>query len=84
VIALGSAGPTAVGGVIEVAGITTGDTVVVHESESVGIASAVFAWVPRVILVGGPSGRLQLARENGLATPTSTSLSFLMLENECV
>jgi threonine dehydrogenase-like Zn-dependent dehydrogenase len=68
-IALGCAGPTAVHGVIEVAGITTGDTVVVQGSGPVGIASAMYAHVAgasRVILVGGPAGRLDLAREIGV------------------
>jgi hypothetical protein len=49
--------------------ITTVDTVVVHETDPVGIASAVYAHLagaPRAILVGGPSGRLQPAREIGV------------------
>jgi threonine dehydrogenase-like Zn-dependent dehydrogenase len=49
--------------------ITTADTVIVHESDPFGIASAVYAHLagaPRVILVGGPSGRLQPAREIGV------------------
>ena len=69
VIALGCAGPTAVHGVIEVAGITAGDTVVVQGSGPVGIASAMYAHLAgasRVIIVGGPLGRLQLAREIGV------------------
>lgn len=69
VIALGCAGPTAVHGVIEVAGITTGDTVVVQGSGPVGIASAMYAHLAgasRVIVVGGPAGRLALAREIGV------------------
>jgi threonine dehydrogenase-like Zn-dependent dehydrogenase len=69
VIALGCAGPTAVYWAIEVAGTTTADTVDVHESDPVGTASAVYAHLvgaPRVILVGGPSGRLQPAREIGV------------------
>src|SRR5215212_672829 len=69
VIALGCAGPTAVHGVIEVAGITAGDTVVVQGSGPVGIASAMYAHLAgasRVILVGGPPGRLELAREIGV------------------
>ena len=41
--ALGCAGPTAVHGVIEVAGITAGDTVVVLGSGPVGIASSMHA-----------------------------------------
>ena len=69
VIALGCAGPTAVHGVIEVARITAGDTVVVQGSGPVGIASAMYAHLAgalRVILVGGPAGRLRLAREIGV------------------
>ena len=68
-IALGCAGPTAAHGVIEVAGITTGDTVVVQGSGPVGIASAMYAHLAgasRVIVVGGPSERLDLAREIGV------------------
>jgi threonine dehydrogenase-like Zn-dependent dehydrogenase len=69
VIALGCAGPTAVHGVIEVAGITAGDTVVVQGSGPVGVASAMYAHLAgaaHVILVGGPAGRLRLAREIGV------------------
>jgi threonine dehydrogenase-like Zn-dependent dehydrogenase len=69
VIALGCAGPTAMHGVIDVAGITAGDTVVVQGSGPVGIAAAMYAQLAgadRVILVGGPAGRLDLAREIGV------------------
>jgi threonine dehydrogenase-like Zn-dependent dehydrogenase len=69
VIALGCAGPTAVHGVFEVAGITAGDTVVVQGGGPVGIASAMYgqlAGASRVILVGGPPGRVDLAREVGV------------------
>jgi threonine dehydrogenase-like Zn-dependent dehydrogenase len=69
VIALGCAGPTAVHGVIDVAGINAGDTVVVQGSGPVGIASAMYAHLAgasRVIIVGGPAGRLDLARELGV------------------
>jgi threonine dehydrogenase-like Zn-dependent dehydrogenase len=68
-IALGCAGPTAMHGVIDVAGITAGDTVVVQGSGPVGIASAMYAHLAgasRVIIVGGPAGRLDLAREIGV------------------
>jgi len=68
-IALGCAGPTAVHGVIDVTGITAGDTVVVQGSGPVGIASAMYAHLAgaaRVILVGGPASRLDLAREIGV------------------
>jgi threonine dehydrogenase-like Zn-dependent dehydrogenase len=69
VIALGCAGPTAVHGVIDIARITVGQTVVVQGSGPVGIASAMYAHLAgasRVIIVGGPAGRLRLAREIGV------------------
>ncbi len=68
-IALGCAGPTAMHGVIDVTGITAGDTVVVQGSGPVGIASAMYAHLAgaaRVILVGGPVSRLDLARDIGV------------------
>ena len=68
-IALGCAGPTAVHGVLDVAGITAGDTVVVQGSGPVGIASAMYAHLAgaaRVIVIGGPAGRLELARDLGV------------------
>lgn len=68
-IALGCAGPTAVHGVIDKTGITAGDTVVVQGSGPVGIAAAMYAHLAgasRVILVGGPANRLELAREIGV------------------
>ena len=69
VVALGCAGPTAVHGVIDKTGIATGDTVVVQGSGPVGIAAAMYAQLAgaaRVILVGGPANRLDLAREIGV------------------
>lgn len=68
-IALGCAGPTAVHGVIDKAGIDVGDTVVVQGSGPVGMAAAMYAHLAsaaRVILVGGPANRLHLAREIGV------------------
>jgi threonine dehydrogenase-like Zn-dependent dehydrogenase len=68
-IALGCAGPTAVHGVLEMTGIRTGDTVAVQGSGPVGIAAAMYAHLAgaaKVILVGGPANRLQLARELGV------------------
>ena len=68
-IALGCAGPTSAHDVIEVAGVTAGDTVVVQGSGPVGIASAIYAHLAgasRVILVGRPAGRLRLARKLGV------------------
>ncbi len=69
VIALGCAGPTAYHGVIDVTGIKAGETVVVQGSGPVGIASAIYAHLSgaaRVIIVGGPQSRLDLAREMGV------------------
>jgi threonine dehydrogenase-like Zn-dependent dehydrogenase len=69
VVALGCAGPTAVHGVIDKAGITAGDTVVVQGSGPVGIAAAMYAHLggaSRVIVVGGPANRLSLAKEIGV------------------
>ena len=68
-IALGCAGPTAVHGVLDVVGVREGETVVVQGSGPVGMAAAMYAHLAgaaRVILVGGPAGRLALARELGV------------------
>ncbi|MDQ3856560.1 MAG: zinc-binding dehydrogenase [Chloroflexota bacterium] len=68
-ISLGCAGPTAVHGVVHRTGIELGDVVVVQGSGPVGLASAMYAHVTgarKVILVGGPAGRLELAREAGV------------------
>jgi threonine dehydrogenase-like Zn-dependent dehydrogenase len=70
VIALGCAGPTAVHGVLRLAAPGFGDTVVVQGSGPVGLAAAIYAGrsgAGRVVLVGGPAGRLELARELGIA-----------------
>ena len=69
VIALGCAGPTAFHGVVDVAGIKPGDTVVVQGSGPVGLAAAIYAHLAsaaRVVVVGGPRNRLDLARELGI------------------
>lgn len=69
VISLGCAGPTAVHGVLEITGITPGETVVVQGSGPVGIAAAMYAHLAgagKVIIVGGPASRLELARELGV------------------
>jgi threonine dehydrogenase-like Zn-dependent dehydrogenase len=69
VIALGCAGPTAVHGVLEVTGVGVGDTVVVQGSGPVGIAAAMYAHLSgaaKVIIVGGPANRLELAKELGV------------------
>ncbi len=68
-IALGCAGPTAVHGVLERVRIAVGDTVVVQGSGPVGMAAAMYAHLSgagRVIVVGGPAGRLALAKEIGV------------------
>lgn len=68
-IALGCAGPTAYHGVVELTGIEVSDTVVVQGSGPVGLASAMYAQLAgaaRVIMVGGPQSRLDLAKELGI------------------
>ena len=68
-IALGCAGPTAVHGVLHVTGIPVGSTVVVLGSGPVGIAAAMYAHLAgaaKVILVGGPGTRLDLAKSLGV------------------
>ena len=69
VVALGCAGPTAYHGVVDVTGIKTGETVVVQGSGPVGLAAAIYAHLAgatRVIVVGGPASRLELARDLGI------------------
>lgn len=68
-IALGCAGPTAVHGVLEIVGIGVGETVVVQGSGPVGLAAAMYAQLAgaaKTIIVGGPTSRLDLAREIGV------------------
>ena len=68
-IALGCAGPTAVHGVLDVVGVGVGETVVVQGSGPVGMAAAMYAHLAgaaKVILVGGPANRLEVAREIGV------------------
>jgi threonine dehydrogenase-like Zn-dependent dehydrogenase len=68
-ISLGCAGPTAVHGVLDLLKIGVGETVVVQGSGPVGLASAMYAHLAgaaKVILVGGPANRLDLAREIGV------------------
>lgn len=68
-IALGCAGPTAFHGVIDVTGVEVGDTVVVQGCGPVGIASAMYAHLAgaaKVILLGAPASRLELAKELGI------------------
>ncbi len=68
-IALGCAAPTAVHGVLDVVKVKAGDTVVVQGSGPVGLAAAMYAHysgAAKVILVGGPASRLDLAKEIGV------------------
>jgi threonine dehydrogenase-like Zn-dependent dehydrogenase len=68
-IALGCAGPTAAHGVLELTPPRVGETVVVQGSGPVGMAAAMYAHLAgagKVILVGGPANRLELARELGV------------------
>lgn len=69
VIALGCAGPTAYHGVVELTKLNVSDTVVVQGSGPVGLASAMYAHLAgaaKVIMVGGPQSRLDLAKELGI------------------
>ncbi|MDQ3752054.1 MAG: zinc-binding dehydrogenase [Actinomycetota bacterium] len=69
-IALGCAGPTVVHGVLRIAKPGVGDTVVVQGCGPVGLAASMFARLSGagcIVMAGGPSGRLELARELGIA-----------------
>jgi threonine dehydrogenase-like Zn-dependent dehydrogenase len=69
VISLGCAGPTAVHGVLNEVRIRFGDTVVVQGSGPVGMAAAMYAQLQgasKVIVVGGPASRLELAKQMGV------------------
>jgi threonine dehydrogenase-like Zn-dependent dehydrogenase len=69
VISLGCAGPTAVHGALNEVRIRFGDTVVVQGSGPVGLAAAMYAQLAgaaKVILVGGPAARLDVAKELGV------------------
>jgi threonine dehydrogenase-like Zn-dependent dehydrogenase len=69
VIALGCAGPTAVHGLLHVAPVRLGETIVVQGAGPVGLAAAMYAQLAgagTVIMIGGPAGRLALARELGI------------------
>ena len=69
VIALGCAGPTATHAMQSMAQPRTGDVVVVQGSGPVGLASAMLAQLAgaaKVILVGGPANRLEIARGLGI------------------
>jgi threonine dehydrogenase-like Zn-dependent dehydrogenase len=69
-IALGCAGPTTVHGLLGIARPRVGDTVVVQGSGPVGLAAAMYARLSgaaKVVMVGGPAGRLDLAGALGVA-----------------
>jgi threonine dehydrogenase-like Zn-dependent dehydrogenase len=69
VIALGCAGPTVTHAVLDIGRPRQGDVVVVQGSGPVGMAAAMFATVAgasKVIIVGGPANRLDLARQMGV------------------
>ena len=69
-IALGCAGPTVVHGLLGIAKPGVGDTVVVQGCGPVGLAAAMFgrlAGAGRIVMVGGPPGRLELAQSLGVA-----------------
>jgi len=68
-ISLGCAGPTAVHGVLHRTRPAVGETVVVQGSGPVGLAAAMYAHLAgarKVVLVGGPAGRMSLARKIGV------------------
>jgi threonine dehydrogenase-like Zn-dependent dehydrogenase len=69
VIALGCAGPTAVHGLVEIAPVRVGETVLVQGAGPVGLASAMYAHLAgagTVILAGAPTSRLERARALGV------------------
>ncbi|ABG99200.1 MULTISPECIES: zinc-binding dehydrogenase [Rhodococcus] len=69
VIALGCAGPTAVHAVNRIAKPDAGNVVVVQGSGPVGLACAMYATLAgaaKVIIVGGPANRLEVARTAGI------------------
>jgi threonine dehydrogenase-like Zn-dependent dehydrogenase len=70
VISLGCAGPTVVHGLLRQTAVGFGDTVVVQGAGPVGIAAAMYARLAgagQILMIGGPAGRLALARELGVA-----------------
>jgi threonine dehydrogenase-like Zn-dependent dehydrogenase len=69
VVALGCAGPTAIHALHSMASPHPGDVVVVQGSGPVGLASAMLAKLARasrIVVVGGPAGRLETARRLGI------------------
>jgi threonine dehydrogenase-like Zn-dependent dehydrogenase len=70
VIAFGCAGPTVIHGLVHRSPVAVGDTVIIQGSGPVGIAAALYARLggaSRVVMVGGPARRLEVARELGVA-----------------
>jgi threonine dehydrogenase-like Zn-dependent dehydrogenase len=64
VIALGCAGPTVVHGLLHIAPVRPGESVVVQGAGPVGLAAAMYAHLAgagMVVMIGAPSGRLELA-----------------------
>ena len=93
VIALGCAGPTATHAFRSMAAPRAGEVVVVQGSGPVGLASAMLATLAgaaRVVLVGGPAGRLETARRLGIgdvhidvfATSAEERLAQVLAETE--
>lgn len=69
VIALGCAGPTVVHGLLHVAPVRTGESVIVQGAGPVGLAAAMYAQLAGarpVILIGAPQRRLGLAAALGV------------------
>ena len=72
-ISLGCAGPTVAHALLRAVPPRVGDCVVVQGSGPVGMAAAMFAQLggaAKVVMVGGPSSRLELARSMGVADVT--------------
>jgi threonine dehydrogenase-like Zn-dependent dehydrogenase len=68
-IALGCAGPTVVHGLLDIAPVRPGESVVVQGAGPVGLAAAMYAHLAgagTVTLIGAPAGRLQLAERLGV------------------
>lgn len=70
VIAFGCAGPTVVHGLIHRSPVEVGDAVIIQGVGPVGIAAAIYARLAgasRIIIVGGPTNRLETAKALGVA-----------------
>ncbi len=69
VIALGCAGPTVVHGLLHIAPVRPGESVVVQGAGPVGLAAAMYAQLAGarpVVIIGAPAGRLTLAASLGV------------------